>query len=320
MSSPPRIWTLTDGRTGNLRQVQALADALGGAARDWRLSTAMPWRWLAPRELPGSASAFGTEFGNALATRSALASVLAIGCGRQAALATRLLREEGARSVQILDPRIDPRHWDVVIAPEHDRLRGDNVITLCGSLHPVDASWLEAARHMHPRIGELPSPRTLLLLGGPLRQVPLDTAWWRETASLLEATIQRDGGSLLISGSRRTPGWLQRAVRAWLPRMPGMRWFGDSDGPNPYPGLLAWADRIVVTPDSVNLISEACATTAPVHLAANARVRGRHARFLDALIDRGRARRLQDLDVNWPIVPLVERPRVVAAVRSRLAR
>jgi mitochondrial fission protein ELM1 len=111
-----------------------------------------------------------------------------------------------------------------------------------------------------------------------------------------------------------------QAARAWLPQVPGVRWFDDSDGPNPYPGLLAWADRIVVTPDSVNLLSEACATSVPVHVAAGAGVRGRHARFLQALIDRGRVRILQDLDASWPIVPLIERPRAVAAVRSRLTR
>ncbi len=314
------IWTLTDGRAGNLRQAQALAAALGGAARQWQLDTAAPWRWLAPLELPGSASAFGDEFRLALSAPSLLTSLLAIGCGRQAALATRLLHEAGARTVQILDPRIDPHHWEVVIAPEHDRLRGDNVITICGSLHPVDAGWLAAAQQAHPQIGALPEPRTLLLLGGPLRSAPLNKRWWRATAGLLAAAMQRDGGSLLISGSQRTPDWLVQAARACLPQVPGLRWFDDGDGPNPYPGLLAWADRIVVTADSVNMLSEACATAAPVHVTAAARVNGRHGRYLGALLARGRVRILQDLAADWPIVPLIERPRVVAAIRSRLTR
>ena len=314
------IWTLTDGHAGNRRQAQALADALGGAAREWQLETAAPWRWAAPRQLPGSASAFGTEFGHALAAPLLLKTLLAIGCGRQSALATRLLHQAGARTVQILDPRIDPHNWDVVIAPEHDGLHGDNVIAICGSLHPVDAGWLAAAQHTRPQIGALPEPRTLLLLGGPLRSAPLDRRWWRAMTALLEGALQHDGGSLSISGSRRTPDWLVQAARAWLPQVPGVRWFDEGDGANPYPGLLAWADRIVVTPDSVNLLSEACATQVPVHVAADARVGGRHARFLRALIDRGRARILHDLEATWPIVPLRERPRVVAAVRSRLTR
>src|SRR3546814_3231825 len=37
---------------------------------------------------------------------------------------------------------------------------------------------------------------------------------------------------------------------------PGLAWRDDGDGPNPYPGLLAWADRIVCSADSVNMRSE----------------------------------------------------------------
>lgn len=318
----PIIWTLTDGHIGNLRQAYALASALGGTARDWHLETAAPWRWAAPRILPGSKSAFGDEFRLALAAPALLTSLLAIGCGRQSALATRLLHDAGARSVQILDPRIDSRHWDVVIAPEHDHLHGANVIGICGSLHPVDAGWLAAALESYPAIGALPEPRTLLLLGGPLRTAPLDKRCWRATSAVLEAALQRDGGSLLISGSRRTPEWLAKTARAWMSQVPGVRWFDDSvnQDTNPYPGLLAWADRIVVTADSVSMLSEACATTAPVYVAADDRVRGRHALFLQSLIKRGRVRMLQDFDTDWPVTALIERPRVIAALRSRLTR
>src|SRR3970040_2204652 len=106
-------WTITDGNAGNLRQAQALAAALGRPARDIRLQPRAPWRWAAPRRLPFAAAGFGEEFALALANPPALA----IGCGRQAALATRLLRTRGSRAVQILDPRIAPRHWDLGVGP-----------------------------------------------------------------------------------------------------------------------------------------------------------------------------------------------------------
>src|SRR5690606_40517998 len=152
----PQIWSLSDGRAGNARQSDALAAALGGPTRTLTLAPRAPWRWFAPRRLPGAEGAFGHEFGRALPAPPAVA----VGCGRQAALATRLLRARGARAVQILDPRIDPRHWDAVVAPEHDGLSGANVITLLGSLHPVDDDWLSRARDAFPSVGGLPSPRT----------------------------------------------------------------------------------------------------------------------------------------------------------------
>ena len=147
-------WTLTDGRAGNRRQAEALAMALDcGPALDWLLQPRLPWRIAAPRRLPGARNAFGPEFARALEQPPQLA----VGCGRQAALATRLLRERGAKVVQILDPRIVTRYWDLVVAPEHDRLQGDNVINLLGSLNPVDDAWLLQARNAFAAFAELPA-------------------------------------------------------------------------------------------------------------------------------------------------------------------
>ncbi|HEV2607486.1 MAG TPA: ELM1/GtrOC1 family putative glycosyltransferase, partial [Xanthomonadaceae bacterium] len=238
---------------------------------------------------------------------------------RQAALATRLLREAGARSVQILDPRIDPRHWDAVVVPEHDKLRGANVITMIGSLHDVDADWLAQARARYPQYGALHPPRTLLLLGGPIDGVPLDAAWWRHTAETLRAQHRHDGGSLSICASPRTPAWLATAAENDLSDLHGACWFTSNDGPNPYAGLLAWAERIVVTPDSVNMISEAVATPAHVCIASPELARGRHALFLQSLIKRGRVQALDVDSADADATPLIELPRIAAAVRAFIA-
>lgn len=316
-STPAGIWVISDGAAGNERQAMALAGALGEATpRVWRLRARRPWRWSAPRRLPGARDAFGQEFSQALASPPALA----IGCGRQAALATRLLHERGVPVVQILDPRIGTAHWDVVVAPAHDRLAGANVVTLSGSLHPLDDAWLSRARREFARFAALPGPRIGLLLGGPVRAARLDEAWWDGLAEMLDHWLERDGGSLLVTGSRRTPAWLADAVRERFGQAPGLRWFGDADGPNPYPGILAWSDRLVVSPDSVNLLSEACATHAPVYVHMPKPVRGRHGEFLHDLIARARIRPMKFSPGDWPVTPLRELPRVAAEVRHLLGR
>ena len=199
-------WILTDGHAGNVRQAQALAAALGRPGREFTLTPQLPWAWTAPRRLPGAARAFGPAFAQARAAPPALA----IGCGRQAALATRLLRAHGGRAVQILDPRIPSRHWDLVIAPEHDGLAGDNVLSLLGSLNPVDDLWLAAARSAFPAFGALPSPRTALLLGGPSAHAAFDAAMFDALSAQVAAWVEREGGSILATASRRTP-----ARRVW---------------------------------------------------------------------------------------------------------
>ena len=323
-ASSAGVWMLSDGHAGNVRQAAALVAALGDdPAHVWTLAPHAPWRWLAPRKLPGSKLSFNHAFRHALAAPPALA----IGCGRQAALATRLLRERGACVVQILDPRIDPRHWDLVIAPGHDELRGDNVLSMLGSLHPVDDAWLAQAREDFSVLAQLPQPRTTLLLGGPSRHAGIDDSMLATHFARLDRVLRREGGSLLVTTSRRTPESWCTLVRQTFATIPGMRWFGanqvhanpavDADD-NPYPGLLAWADRIVCTPDSVNMLSEACATRVPVFVLDPGHTRGRLRRFHDALLARGRTRELDDTLDPFAVEPLRETARITAEVRHRL--
>lgn len=337
----PHICSLSDGRAGNARQGDALAAALCGlyerspadddAQGDRRaangsspihhvLHPRLPWRLWAPRRGPGAESAFGPDFGALLDAPPRLA----IGCGRQAALATRLLRARGSRVVQILDPRIDPAHWDLLIVPEHDAEarpglgRAGNVLTTLGSLHPIDDAWLAAARADFPAIGALPRPITAVLLGGPTRHARFERMAFEVLASTLEAALARDGGSVLVLASRRTPRELRGVLKHRYADTPGLVWRSERDGPNPYRGALAWADRIVCSPDSVNMITEACATHAPVHVFDPGRVHGRPRRFLDALLARGRIRAQDPALAPFDVQPLRETARVAAQVRERL--
>ena len=307
-------WALSDGRAGNARQALALAVARDAAAGERALEPRLPWRWGAPRRLPGAEAAFGEGFASLLARPPALA----IGCGRQAALATRLLRERGARAVQVLDPRIAPSHWDLVVVPEHDRIRGDNVLTLLGSLNPVDDAWLERARAQFPAPDASAGPRTALLVGGPTAQAPWDRRELSAWLDAIDAILAREGGALMVSASRRTPPRYRALLRARCKERASPFWLDERDGANPYPGLLAWADRIVCTPDSVNMVSEAAATRAPVFVADPGIAQGRLRMFLGSLSARGRIRALDGAMEAFPVEPLRETARVAAEVRARL--
>ena len=311
-----QLWTLTDGNAGNRRQADALAAALThGSVMDWVVEPQTPWSWCAPRMLPGASAAFGTSFAQTLEQPPRLA----IGCGRQGALATRLLRQRGSTAVQILDPRISPRHWDLVIAPEHDGLGGANVITLIGSLNPVDTLWLAQARAAFASFADLLRPRTAVLLGGPSTHARFDLASFEALATQLDVVMAREGGSVMLTTSRRTPADVVAALRQRYVQTPSVVWCGDADGINPYPGMLAWADRIVASPDSVNMLSEACATEVPVFVFDPDRVSGRPRRFLDALLACGRVSRMDTTLASFPVEPLRETARIAALVKQRLS-
>lgn len=292
MEPATNCWVITDGAAGNERQALALAGALGWPARVWRMAPAAPWSWFAPHLLAGVRGALPA------AQRAQFVAPwppAAIGCGRAAALFTRALRRfsEGRTfTVQILDPRITSAEYDLVVAPRHDGLAGGNVLTTLGSLNPVDDAWLADGAAAFADLAALPVPRRAVLFGASHREIAVDTPYCVAVIEALAKQHERQGGSFLVSTSRRTPAPLARWLRSAFARFPGVFWSGADDGPNPYAGYLAHAQSIFVTPDSVNMLSEACAVGVPVFSWWPAPAHGKLARFHDALIRDGHLRLL----------------------------
>jgi len=310
-------WVITDHAAGNQRQALALAERLGMPVRHLILEPRAPWSWFAPR------LALGGPFALVPEQRELFAPPwpsVAIGCGRAAALFTRQLRalsDGGCYTVQILNPRIDPAHWDTVIAPRHDQLDGPNVLQPLGSLNDVDDAWLQDGRESCPTLADLPRPRVGVLLGGPRKGIPLNADIARQLAQQLLERQRTEGGSLLVLASRRTPAVVMDVMRDLLKGVPGLIWSGRDDGANPYPGVLGWADRLVVTPDSVNMLSEACAVGCPVHSLVSAPLPDKIFRFHRVLRDAGL---LNDLDVTSPTphAPLRETADIATELRQRI--
>jgi hypothetical protein len=310
-----KAWLLTDGAAGNLRQAETLAGWLGADATRIDVRVALPWRWLAPTYAGAPLTAIEPPL-------QAPWPELVIGCGRRGAAVLDALptrQHGGPLRVQILDPRCAAARFDAVIVPEHDYLRGHNVLTLTGSLNPIDEQWLADRRARSSLPLDCPSPRTLLLVGGPRRGTGFGLSELADALRILQHWQARDGGCLWIALSRRTPPAWRKRIASFLPRLGSHRLWRDSDdGPNPYPHWLACADRIVVTPDSVNMLSEACATGTPVLTHAPRGVRGRLGELHRALRDSGRLRPLKLTWQAWTYPPLREGPALVVALRELL--
>ena len=312
-------WVITDAAAGNQRQALALAGHLQLPIRHLVLQPRAPWSWLAPRFTAGG------RFALPASQRELFAPPwprVAIGCGRAAALFTRMLRglsDSRCYTVQILDPSVDPALWDTVIAPQHDRVGGANVLRPLGSLNTVDDAWLADGREACPAFAELPQPRVGVLLGGPRRGIALNADYARQLAARLLQRQRAEGGSLLVLGSRRTSPALIEVFRTALHDGPGLVWAGPDDGRNPYPGVLGWADRLVVTPDSVNMLSEACAIGCPVQTFVTTPLPTKIARFHQALRAANRLHDLGRTETPSPD-PLRETASIAAELRARIQR
>jgi len=154
-------------------------------------------------------------------------------------------------------------------------------------------------------------------LGGPTAATRFNRSAFDAMLGLLDATLTDQGGSLIVCASRRTPADFVAHLRERGGATPGHVWLDDRDGTNIFPGALAWADRIVASPDSVNMVSEACATGVPVFVAAPGRASGRVRRFLTGLEAQGRIRAQDRALGDFAATPLRETARVAALVRAR---
>ena len=151
-----------------------------------------------------------------------------------------------------------------MIVPRHDRLRGPRVLVTEGAVHRVTPARLAAERRRFPALAILPRPIIGVLIGGANGAYRLDLEQLVEIADRIAAAVKRRGGSVVVTPSRRTGADGVRLLRERLAGIPGQVW--DGVGENPYFAYLAVADALIVTADSVSMVSEAAATGKPVHI------------------------------------------------------
>ena len=154
----------------------------------------------------------------------------------------------------------------VVVTPQYRFPPATNVLENETTLHRVHATRLSAARERWaPAFATLPGPRILALVGGDSGPYALRSGAAAALGTALRTRAAETGGSILVSTSSRTHPDAVAGLDAALPD--AFRYhYRAGDPENPYFGMLAWADEIVVTSDSIAMISEALATTVPVAL------------------------------------------------------
>ncbi len=319
-------WVVTDGRAGIENQALGLAEAVARAApitiTKKTIAVREPWRSL-PRAL------WGDPFAKLVRDKSLLRPpypALWIACGRISTPFTAAVkaRSPATFTVQLQNPRMRLDPFDLVIPPAHDGLEGGNVFSILGSPNRVTPERLAAdGAALAPVIDGLASPRVAVLVGGPNRTVRIGPGLATRLARRLGA-LADDGAGLLITTSRRSPAILREALAALEPRENVRLWdsVGADGFANPYPGMLAVADHVIVTEDSVNMAVEAGASGKPVHIH---RWRGddrpsssrKFTAFHAALEARGVSRPFLGALEDWEYEPLQETRKAAQAVVER---
>lgn len=315
-----RAWIITDGKAGMDAQAKGVAEALGLQYEMKRVepkgiwSLLAPWGPVAPTERFGSA---GSQFAPPW-------PAVAIATGRASIPYMRALRRKAGiqtYTIVLQDPKTGTRTADLIWVPQHDRLRGPNVVTTPTSPHPFSPDRLRELRQaLPPDIAAMPRPIVSVILGGKNGSYKFrDEDDDRLQHSL--RSIGRLGASFLITTSRRTHGRLLRVVDAATADRPRVLWTGE--GANPYPYFLAAADWLIVTADSVNMTGEALATGRPVYVFEPGGGSAKFRRFHDALNGLGGTRKLPDTLARleeWSYQPIDSAAVIAREVERRVAR
>jgi mitochondrial fission protein ELM1 len=308
-------WALTTGEAGMRSQARGLATAVAPWVNEKIVSFKPLWR-RAPSGMPfllkgldSSSDPLEPPWPDLVVT-----------CGRRAgAVGLALKAKSGGRLklVHVQDPQTSPRGFDLVVAMPHDRVSGPNVLRVETALHDVRPSRLAgAARIWEPRLAHLPRPYVGVLLGGSTGKVQFGVAEAHRLQEGLTRLRASTGGTLLILPSRRTPSSVARYFEV-MARMDRGAWVWDGEGDNPYLGVLGLADRLVVTADSISMVSEALATAAPIELFMLT-LGARHSRFVSGLINRGLVQRFTGELQSAPPRPVVDATTEAARVVREL--
>lgn len=263
----PRTWILASPHAGDNAQLLALAGALG-----WPYEV----KRLIYRQSEGILRFLGQATLAAL-SRESLDKIappfpdLIIAAGRASEAIAAWIRTHGNRKVRLVfigTPWNALERFDLVIAtPQYGLACRTNVLVNDLPLHGVQPQALTAAAEAwQPRLQHLPRPWSAILVGGCSGPYVFDRASAERLGRQASQLARGGHGSLLVSTSARTGHKATQALAATLdaPHYFYDRAQGGED--NPYLAFLALADQIVVTADSISMISEAAATGKPVLL------------------------------------------------------
>ena len=312
-------WVLSNGIIGMDNQSFGLSEALGFKVERKRIARVAPWTylppqlWLAPLNpwfWPGS-DLFEPPWPDVV-----------IGTGRQTvAHSIAIKRASGGKTfnIRIQHPRVSLSHFDLVVAPRHDDCQGPNVIQTMGAVHRITREGLKlAGEKFAPMFAGLPRPLVAVMVGGTNKCYEITPAIGRALGEKLAAMSSSTGAGILLTTSRRTGADVEAALRESLRDTPCYFW--DGVGENPYLAYLALADVVVVTADSVNMVSEACFTGKPVFVVELEGGSRKFRRFHEAMRSAGYTRPFTGVLENWNYTPLDDVGMVVDEVQKRLSQ
>lgn len=293
-----KVWVLIDSRAGSNGQARGVAKILN-EKYNWQIEEkSFDYNCFGslPNLLLGSTLLAVKKSDRQIFT--APYPDLVISASRRTAPVARWIKKNShnqTKIIQLMHPgNVGLRDFDRVFVAEHDRYKksSSNIYYVTGSAHRVTSRALAEARGKWAEtFAALPRPLTAVIVGGAIKSHAFSLKNAQNLAQGIKALKQKEGGSILITTSRRTGQKAQDLIMQELKDIPAHTYlWGVDKGENPYLGYLAWADNIIATGDSVSMCCEACGTGRRLEIFTGEDwLSPKHLRFVESLYEKGLA-------------------------------
>jgi hypothetical protein len=252
---------LTEGMHGMISQVEGLAKALDIDFTHHKVELNHFWKLIPPKLTPISESVYKKinhdDFD------------VIISCGRKSVVPSIHLKNTAKKKVfniHIQDPKVDLNHFDFIVAPEHDGIEGQNVISTKGAIHYLTENEIsENKDYLNSFIKKDERKIWALIMGGPTKYYDYSTKNMKHIFTALYKLLKKHDFQLVVIPSMRTPINTIHYAREFFGENHTIIMDVDKKA---YLSALAISENIIVTCDSSSMISEAALTGKPIYIAS----------------------------------------------------
>ena len=310
----PKALLLTEGYHGMISQVEGLAKALNADFQHKIVRLNWLWNYIPPKLSP--VSRLILKDGQYITENEKFD--LVVSCGRKSVIPSIFIKKKNKKifTIHIQNPKVRFNNFDLIVAPEHDELKGENIITSKGAIHYITRLEIEKARpYLHNKIQN--EKIVSLILGGPNKYYNFSNEELTNIFGEIKSSFISQGYKAIIIPSMRTP---KRIIDLAITEFLTDGFVVNSVDKQAYLSSLAIANSIVVTCDSTSMISEAATSGKPIFVAHMQPKRNnyRFKRFYKLFRELGVIKNLGEKVESWAYDSFNEAERIAAIINSRL--
>ena len=305
---------LTEGYHGMISQVEGMAKALKVEFQHKIVRLNWLWNYIPPKFTPKSDIVLKDT--NYISDSEKFD--LIISCGRKSVIASIILKKKNNKifTIHIQDPKVDFNNFDIIIAPEHDDIKGDNVINSKGAIHYITQEEIEKSKY-YLKDKAQGSKIITIILGGPNKYYNFNNEEIINIFNQIKTNFISKGYKAFVIPSMRTP---KKTIEIAAKEFVSDGYVVNSVNKQAYLSSLALATNIVVTCDSTSMISEAAISGKPIFVAHMQPKRNnyRFRKFFQLFRELGIIRNLGDKVESWTYNSFNEAERIAPMIHSKL--